>query len=155
MSDPIEEAERRRRREYCITARLLKEYTARLYRVSKLLGEFFDAQAPMAKDGSVAWTVILEMLRYRAIQPPFRSLTLFTSQMLVHYELDAAEANELRLRLADADNANESAKIMASQIAERHGIDLDFDLKPQPPTVPRPTPKAPRQPLVPAQKPGA
>jgi hypothetical protein len=43
--------------------------------------------------------------RYEAIQEQVKSLAQFASQMLVHYQLDEAEAAELRLRIPDAEQA--------------------------------------------------
>lgn len=154
MSDPTEEAERRRRREYRITARLLREYTARLYRIGERLSEFLDSRTPASEGGALPWCVLCEVLRHHTIQLHFQSVTLFTSQMLVHYELDTAESNELKLRLADAESANNLAKRMAILIAEEYDIEVDYGEKPKTQTVSRATPAAPEPPLFPVRRRG-
>ena len=103
---PVADAEtgaRARRRQYRTTARVLREYTARLYRIAQVLGDYEDGTTPPPRTGTVPWSVLTAANRYEAIQGEVSGLALYASQMLVHFDFDEAEAAELRIRLFDAE----------------------------------------------------
>lgn len=104
-----------RRRQYRLTARLLKEYTARFYRIARHLGAYHEGRVPLAR-GAAPVSVVLAVNRYRATWQDIRDAALYASQMLVHYQLDEAESAELRVRLADAELAIRQARNVVNAV---------------------------------------
>jgi hypothetical protein len=121
---PADDGERTRRRQYRIISRVLKEYTARLYRIAHHLGEYLDGRIPSGPTGGVPSSVETGVFRVESLVREVQSAALFASQMLVHYGLDEAEAAELRIRTADAERAVGRAELLAAGIAltDRHDL---------------------------------
>ena len=97
--------DRARWRQYRITARLLREYTARLYRIADDVGAYLDWVRGGEKYVGVTETVVTAVARYRVLWEEVSDAALYASGMLVHFGLDEAEAAELRIRLRDAEHA--------------------------------------------------
>ncbi|AMV27547.1 hypothetical protein VT84_24310 [Gemmata sp. SH-PL17] len=140
MKSEVETAEERRRRQYRRTARVLREYTARLYRLADQFAGYLDSQKGETV-GAAPWAVLRDIWRVVAIQEEFKAVTLIASQMLVHYDLDEIEKADLALRLADAEHAINCAEVASSAIADRY--DIRFPLRKSAPrgapaTGPRP-----------------
>ena len=121
MSETASEAtrpdhsERVRLRQYRITARLLQEYSARLFRIAHRVGAYLDSIAP-GSNRTMPYAVAVSLSRYRGISQEMESLTRFASQMLVHYGLEEAEAAELRLRLKEAERAMALLDVMNDRV---------------------------------------
>ncbi|QDU24308.1 hypothetical protein [Urbifossiella limnaea] len=97
--------DQRRRRQYRIVARLLREYTARVYRIADNLGAYLDGFLPSHPDGSPPpRSVVTDVGRFRLVWEDILDAALQASQMLVHFRLYPAEEAELRLRLKDAEH---------------------------------------------------
>lgn len=92
-----------RRRQYRITARVLREYTARLYEIARVVCDYADGRTPPGSGGQMPWSVLVAANRYEAVKQEVTSLALYASQMLVQFDFDEAESAELRLRLFDAE----------------------------------------------------
>ena len=122
MKSEPELAEERRRRQYRTTARVLKEYTVRLYRIANQLGRYLDNPADRPSGNRASWVATHYMWRVAMIRQEFQALALFASQMLVHYDLGEAEKADLTLRLADAEFALSSAEVVSGAFAEHHEI---------------------------------
>jgi len=117
----ISNGQRTRHRQYRIAARVLKEYTNRLNRLAFHIGEFDDGRIPMAPtDDTPLWSVFRAVHRVNAIKNQVEEMALFASQMLVHYALDEAEVIELKIRIADAENAVFGAQHVADSFREKH-----------------------------------
>ena len=139
---PSDDGQRTRRQQYRIVARLLKEYTARLYHIADRIGEYRDGRGaspapktqyrvydealrgsgfgphePRMRQAKAPWSIYRAVWRYRSIWREVQEVALYASQMLVHYELNEAESAELRIRAADAERAVFEAGIMVNLMA--------------------------------------
>ncbi|MBN9521394.1 hypothetical protein J0H58_23210 [bacterium] len=110
-----DEGARARRRQYRITARLLKEYTARMYRIADQIGAYFDERQRSEDYPGLTHTAVTAVSRYRVLWEEVSDAALYASQMLVHFGFDEAESAELRLRLKDAEHAVARAGILVAE----------------------------------------
>ena len=120
-----------RRRQYRITARVLREYTARLYRIARVLGDYEDGTTLPTKRGYAPSSVFTAANRYEAIKGEVSGLALYASQMLVQFDFDEAESAELRIRLFDAEEAVRQIDSILKELAVEPGAKTDR-LKPRP-----------------------
>lgn len=132
---PIDDGERTRRRQSRVTARVLKEYTARVYRIAHHLGEYEDGRIPRSQIDLPPWSVYVAIHRFEAIRNELRAVALFASQVLVHYGLDEADASELRLRVADAEQAIFRAGNIVESLRKTDPDLAQRDSEPKPKTV--------------------
>lgn len=123
MKSELELAEERRRRQYRTTSRVLREYTARLYRLTDRLAGSVDGTAVQPRDGIAPCAAISDIWRFAAIHLKIRELALFASQMMIHYALDEGEKAELALRIADVDQALDIARHYSVMFANLHNLD--------------------------------
>lgn len=120
-----DEGTRTRWRQYRITARLLKEYTARLREIADLLGKYryeLDASRPGTP---ISGSVVTAVGEFRLIWDDVLDAALAASQMLVHYGLDEAEATELRTRLKGAEYfVGRTADLVNAINASNYKVDI-------------------------------
>jgi hypothetical protein len=132
---------RSRRQQYRVIARLIKEYTAEIYKIAHHLGEYADGRIPGGLQGNnTPHSVFFASLRFGAIHNEFRSAVLFASQMLVHYDLDEAAATVLRLRIVDAEKALSLAEILNETVFPHTKGKIEASTVPQMPSTRLPPP---------------
>lgn len=118
--------ESKRQHDYRAIAQLLKEYTARLHRMTNSLGIYLEKNCP-SEGGAPPWRIYRHISRFQAIHKEIESATLVTSQMLVHFDFAPGESAELRLRLADAEHGLRACERLVSAIVERMKLNLNLD----------------------------
>jgi hypothetical protein len=114
-----EDAASVRQRHYQNVTRLLKEYTVVMYEIAHQIVNYRDTARNQPKS-KLPGSVFLAVWRYRSVWEAMRDVALFASQMLVHYQLDEAEAAELRLRVVDAENGIELTGHLINALREDH-----------------------------------
>jgi len=113
-----------RHRQYRIVARLLREYTTRVYQIADHLGAYLDGFLDNDPGAPPPRSVVTAVGRFRLVWDDVLDAALQASAMLIHFRFDPAEEAELRVRLKDAEHVVGRAAVLVNEVVARNKGDL-------------------------------